>query len=115
MSVTRPDGTRIASAKRFAESARAANSRFKIRPGWIGTIVDALSNTRLPSVIIHYLDVAGVSLFESKADAPAVIDGHRPLSGAVAFELVQADTFQGAPATKKPQTLTQYCRIKLQS
>jgi len=36
----------------------------------------------------------GIPVLEAEADSPPVVNGHGPLSGAIALEFVQAHTFQ---------------------
>jgi hypothetical protein len=41
------------------------------------------------SVIIHYLDIPGVSIFPMKADSPTIIDSDAPLPFPISRQLLQ--------------------------
>ena len=47
-------------------------------------------------MIVDDFYVVGIAVFIAKADTPACINGHGPLSRAVALELVQADALERA-------------------
>ena len=46
-------------------------------------------------MIIYDFDFVGVALAEIEANSPAVVNRHRPLPPAVAFELVKPTLFNG--------------------
>jgi hypothetical protein len=52
-------------------------------------------------VIVDDLHVVGVAFPELETNTPTLVDRHRPLSFAVAFELVQPDAPQGAEIAER--------------
>src|SRR4051794_15067264 len=83
----RPDGTPMSSESRFAESWRAASSRFRRRPG-------CETGAMSPSMIIDDFDVECVAFAEFETDAPAVVRRHGPLVPAVGPQLVEPNAFE---------------------
>jgi len=47
-------------------------------------------------VIVGDLDLVGISVFEKKADPLSLIDSHRPLSFAIAFQFVKTNALERA-------------------
>ncbi len=62
----------------------------------LGVGQDGLVPCYLPSVIVGNPDRISISILESEAYAPSVVDGHRPLSDAIPFSLCRPALFRGA-------------------
>jgi hypothetical protein len=72
----------------------------------------------LSPVVVGDLDFVCVALAEFKADAPSLIDGHRPLVPALTLELVEPDAFERAEIAQRFGNVQRqqqvHCRAEVQ-
>ena len=85
----------MSSDSRLAESLRADKFALEQAAGMRN------GGHGLSSLVVNDLDLVSVAFAKLETDAPALIDRHRPLAFAVAFQLVQPDASQWAQVVQR--------------
>src|SRR3954464_8667600 len=85
----RLSGIRMSRESRLRLIPRSSSSSFSNSPGGTGGSLRLAMMHRLPSVIIHDLNVPGIAVFPREADSPLFIQSNTVLSFAVPRKRLQ--------------------------
>src|SRR5205823_2901485 len=88
ISLIRRGGTPVSLARRYwLRPSGARNSSCRISPGWIGGNFGR--GMGIPSMVVGDLDIVGLAVRPSEAEAPLVVDADAVLPFTVASQLLQ--------------------------